>query len=85
MAVSDEQLIEAGVQTNLVEPQTLEKLRINARKQRLPILPVILAEFRFPRTALFRALAEIRNIEFVSLSQGVFKAEELIKKFLLTY
>jgi hypothetical protein len=35
MALTDEQLIDAGVKTGLIDGQLLEKVRIQARRQRL--------------------------------------------------
>ena len=68
MALSDEQLIKAGANTGLIEPAVLERLRIDARRQRTAILPLILAQYRFPKSALFRAVAENSGLNYIDLS-----------------
>lgn len=67
MALTDQQLIDTGVRTGLIDPAILEQLRITARRQRLPLINMILAKFHFPRTTLYRAVAEDRNIKFINL------------------
>lgn len=68
MAVRDEQLIRAGVETGLIEESTLEQLRLIARKERVPLLSKLLAHYRLPVSAMHRALAEDQGIQFVDLS-----------------
>jgi type IV pilus assembly protein PilB len=79
MALTDEQLIDAGVKTGLIDGQLLEKVRIQARRQRLSLIQTILAECRFPRTSLYRAVAEVRNVPYITINQHK-PAEELLKK-----
>lgn len=68
MALTDEQLIEAGVRGGLIERHVLERLRIEARRQRLPLLGIVQARYRFPLSALYRAVAEQRGIAYVDLN-----------------
>ncbi|PCJ32733.1 MAG: pilus assembly protein PilB [Gammaproteobacteria bacterium] len=79
MALTDEQLIEAGVRTGLIEANQLERLKKDARRQRSPILPMILAHYRFPSTALYRAMAENKGIRFIDLNGRKAHAESLKK------
>lgn len=67
MAVSDEQLIKAGMDAGLLEPSTIDKLRVAARRERRPILTNVLAEYRIPLSALYRALAEQAGLPFLDL------------------
>ncbi|MCX4187784.1 GspE/PulE family protein [Methylophaga sp. OBS4] len=79
MALTDEQLIDAGTRTGLIEPAVVEKLRSEARRQRAPLLGKVLAHYRFPVSALYRAVAELRGINFVDLS-GSLPHKDLLKK-----
>lgn len=79
MALTDEQLIEAGTQTGLIENGALENLRTEARRKRLPLMAMILAHYRFPISALHRAVAEKHHIQFVDLSKHSVD-DDLLKK-----
>lgn len=68
MAVRDEQLITASIETGLIEHATVDQLRLTARRERVPLLSKILAHCRLPLSALHRALAEASGIEFISLA-----------------
>jgi type IV pilus assembly protein PilB len=70
MAVRDEQLITASIETGLIEQSTVDQLRLSARRERVPLLAKILAHFRLPLSALHRALAEANGIEFISLTDA---------------
>jgi len=65
MAISEEHLIDAGLRKGLIEHDVLNTLRTEARKQRVDVLDAVAAHYRFPRSALYRAAAEVRGIEFV--------------------
>lgn len=69
MAVRDEQLITASIETGLIEQSTVEQLRLTARRERVPLLSKILAHCRLPLSALHRALAEANGIGFISLAE----------------
>ena len=79
MALSDDQLIEAGAKPGLIEPAVLERLRIDARRHRSAILPLILAQYRFPTSALYRAVAENKGLDYIDLSSQIPHAD-LLKK-----
>lgn len=83
MALTDQQLIDSGVRTGLIDNTKLEQLRIEARKQRLPLLNLVIAEHRFPKSALFRAVAEDRGIEFINLTHATI-ADDILKKIPVT-
>jgi type IV pilus assembly protein PilB len=70
MAVRDEQLITASIETGLIEQSTVDQLRLSARRERVPLLSKILAHFRLPLSALHRALAEASGIEFINLADA---------------
>lgn len=79
MALTDDQLLEAGSRTGLIELPTLDRLRLTARRQHAPLLPIILAHYRFPISALYRAVAEQQGIQFIDLN-GRKPHRELLKK-----
>jgi type IV pilus assembly protein PilB len=79
MALTDEQLIEAGVKTGLIEFNQLDGLRQTARRQRVALLAMVLAHYRFPITALYRAIAELQNINYHDAGEWTVD-EDAIKK-----
>ncbi|NOQ93704.1 MAG: type II/IV secretion system protein [Methylophaga sp.] len=79
MALKEEQLFEAGTQTGLVETAILDKLRAEARRKRSSLLAMILAHYRIPISALYRAVAEKSNVQFIDLSAYKIH-DELLKK-----
>jgi type II secretory ATPase GspE/PulE/Tfp pilus assembly ATPase PilB-like protein len=68
MALTDEQLLDAGVRGGLIELPVLENLRMEARRQRLPLLGMVQARYRFPVSTLYRAVAEQRGFAYVDLN-----------------
>ncbi|WP_273150276.1 GspE/PulE family protein [Methylophaga thiooxydans] len=70
MAVRDEQLITASIETGLVEQSVVDQLRLSARRERVPLLSKILAHYRLPLSALHRALAEQHGFRFVDMSSS---------------
>lgn len=68
MAVRDEQLIRAGIETGLIEESTVEQLRLLARRERVPLLSKLLAHYRLPLSAMHRALAEEQGVQYVDLN-----------------
>lgn len=83
MALTDQQLIDASVRTQLIDNSIVEHFRVDARRQRLPLLPMLLAEARIPQSALYRAVAEDRNINFINISHQKI-AEDVLKKIPVT-
>lgn len=68
MALTDEQLIDAGMRSGLIDPAVLERLRLDARRQRVPVLGTVQAYYRFPLSALYRAVAEQRSVPYIDLN-----------------
>lgn len=58
MAITENTLIEAGVQIGLIDAGSLRELRLQARRERLPLLEVLARAGRFPESALYQALAD---------------------------
>lgn len=79
MALTDEQLIEAGVRTGLIEAAMLETLRQKARRQRSSAMAMVLAHYRFPMSALYRAVSQQNGVDYIDLSSERIDAE-LLKK-----
>jgi type IV pilus assembly protein PilB len=67
MAINDEQLLDAGLRCGLIEPQVLERLRLEARRQRLSVLSLVQAHYRFPLSAFYRAVAELFGVPYLDL------------------
>ena len=65
MALTSDQLIESGLRHGMLDAETLGRLRLEARRSRTDLLDTVAAHFRFPVSALYRALAEERGVEFV--------------------
>jgi len=70
MAVRDEQLIKASVETGLIEESAVAQLRLAARREQVPLLSKVLAHFRLPLSALHRALAEEHGLRFINMSEA---------------
>jgi len=68
VALTDEQLLDAGMRSGLIDPPVLERLRIDARRQRVPVLGAVQAYYRFPLSALYRAVAEQRGVPYIDLN-----------------
>lgn len=79
MAISEEHLLDAALRKGLIEHDVLTTLRTEARKQRVDVLDAVAAYYRFPRSALYRAAAEVRGIEFVDPSLATPLADMLRK------
>jgi type II secretory ATPase GspE/PulE/Tfp pilus assembly ATPase PilB-like protein len=79
MGMSDEQLLEAGMRSGLIEAPVLERLRMEARRSRLPLLGLVQAHYRFPVSALYRAVAEQRGLDYVDLTRVVIDGAALKK------
>lgn len=66
MALATEQLIDAAVRQHLIGPDTLSKLRIDARRSRVDLLETIAAHYRLPISAFYQAAAELRGLSFIN-------------------
>ena len=65
MAVNENTLINAGLQSGLVDSTTISRLKLQARRERISLLEAVAREGRFPVTALYQALADLRGIPFL--------------------
>ncbi len=65
MAVTETTLIEAGIRVGLVNAEELKALRLQAKRERLPLLEMITRAGRFPEAALYQALADIHHIPYL--------------------
>lgn len=79
MALTDEQLVDAGLKTGLIESAMLESLRQKARRQRSSLMAMVLAHYRFPVSALYRAVAQQSGVPYIDLAAQRVDAE-LLKK-----
>lgn len=79
MSIAAEQLIDAAVRQRLIEAETLAHLRTEARRKRVDLLEAITAHYRLPMAALYRAVAEMRGLEFVDPARFN-PPKELLKK-----
>jgi len=79
MALGAEQLIEAALKQKLIEADTLNHLRTDARRKRIDLLDAVTAHYRFPVASLYRAAAEMRGLKFVDYAQ-ISPDTELLKK-----
>ncbi|MFQ3224416.1 MAG: type II secretory ATPase GspE/PulE/Tfp pilus assembly ATPase PilB-like protein [Lentimonas sp.] len=68
MAVNENTLIDAGIRVGLLAAGNVQKLRLEAKRERLSLVEAATRSGRFPKAALFRALADTRQMPF--LSQG---------------
>lgn len=69
MALTTEQLIEAGLRQNLVKQELLQELRLEARKKRLDLMELLCVTLRLPLSSFHRAAASIRDMQFFELSE----------------
>ncbi|PHR84000.1 MAG: secretion system protein E [Colwellia sp.] len=65
MAAAEAVLIQAGIQSGLIDQRQLADLQIQAKRARKPALDYITQAGRFPTMALYRALAIIKKLPFV--------------------
>ncbi len=79
MALTDDQLIDSGIRTGLIDAKVIEKLRVTARRQRTSVLTMVLAHYRFPTSALYRAVAQQQHVEFIDISYCDVEREYLKK------
>lgn len=64
-----EALLEAAVAGGLITRPVLVRLRTEARRNRLDLLELVTHEGRFPKAALYRALASERGLRFLSVEE----------------
>lgn len=69
MALTHEQLIEAGLRQRLIEADVLNNLRTEARRKRIELFDAVTAHYRLPMAAFYRAAAEMRGLKFVDYAE----------------
>jgi type II secretory ATPase GspE/PulE/Tfp pilus assembly ATPase PilB-like protein len=79
MPLTDEHLLDAALRKGLVQHDVLAGLRLEARKQRVDLLDAVAAHYRFPRSAFYRAAAEVRGLEFIDPT-SVASPPDLLRK-----
>lgn len=79
MALGSEQLIEAAVRQRLIDGETLNKLRLDARRARLDLLDTVAAHYRLPVSAFYQAAAEQRGLPYINPIHHV-SEQKLIKR-----
>ncbi len=77
MSVSENTLIDAAIRIGLVGEDDIKGLRLQAKRERLPLLEVMTRAGRFPEAALYQALADIRGLPFLQPAQLKADAEAL--------
>lgn len=65
MAVSESNLLSAGIQAGLLQNEQLLALRQKARQERTRLIDVVTRTCRFPEVALYQALADLRGVPFL--------------------
>lgn len=80
MALTTEQLIEAGLKQQLLKQDLLQELRLESRKKRLDLMELICVHLRLPLTSFHRAAANVRGLPYFEFSQLQAVDEEMYKK-----
>lgn len=79
MAVSEATLLNAGVQAGLLEAGDLPELKLTARRERIRLLEAVTRAGRFPESALYQALADLRGMPFL-LPHDLVPEESLVER-----
>lgn len=69
MAVQENVLLQAGTQAGLIDPVTLPELKSSARRSGTNLLEILCRTGRYPKAALYRALADSRGMPFLERGQ----------------
>lgn len=69
MALDNQKLIDAAVKRDMIDRRVLDKLRSEARRQRLDLMDVLMVNYRLPKNAFYRAAAEQRGIPYIEYAQ----------------
>ncbi|MDP3608114.1 MAG: GspE/PulE family protein [Methylophilus sp.] len=69
MALTSEQLLEAALKVDMIQRETLNQLRNEARRRHLDVLTLVQAHYRLPKNAFYRAAAEVRGIRFLEMEE----------------
>lgn len=68
MPIQEQELIDAGLASELVTDEQLDSLRSLARERGWPLVRTVSSELRIPLKAFYHAAAQDRGIQFVDLS-----------------
>ena len=79
-SLTPDQLSEAVVDRKLLSANTVEELKLQARRQRSDLIDLITAHGRFPASAVYCAAAEVRGIPFIDYHRTK-PSSELAKEF----
>jgi type II secretory ATPase GspE/PulE/Tfp pilus assembly ATPase PilB-like protein len=66
MTVSSTTLTDAAIKAGLIDAETVEELKAKARRERTDLLESIMLHGRFPRAALYQALAALKCLPFLA-------------------
>jgi len=69
MPITDEQLVDVAVKRGLITAETVMALRLKARRDRIGLLDAVTSYGRFPVSTLYRALADLRGLQFMNLNE----------------
>ncbi len=72
-------LISAAVEIGMIDADTLAGLQVKARRERMDLLDAVTHHGRFPVSALYRALAEVRGLQFFAPRELLVDKELLAK------
>lgn len=65
MPANENTLLEAGVRLGLVPAESVPRLRLEAKRERVGLVEAATRAGRFPEVALYRALADVRGLPFL--------------------
>lgn len=80
MALQENVLLQAGVQSGLIDPLMLPELKSSARRSGTDLIELLCRTGRYPKAALYRALADIKGIPFLE-RQDIAVAPNLLNTF----
>lgn len=69
MSVSQKELLDAVVQAGLLDRRSVDDIRRVARNDGLDVVDMVASRGRFPRSALWRALAQVQDMAFVGSAE----------------
>lgn len=70
MAITEQQLIDSSIRSGLFETHIVEEIKPKARRARISMIDMLLAHYRLPRTALYRAVASDKNLNYVDVNHA---------------
>jgi type II secretory ATPase GspE/PulE/Tfp pilus assembly ATPase PilB-like protein len=79
MSLTTEQLLDAAQKVDMIQRETLNQLRNEARRRHLDIMLLVQAHYRLPKNAFYRAAAEVRGMRFLEMEELIPDLEALKK------